>query len=146
MAEVQRKPEHLMIKQVEGPFFILGSAGIFMCTNNEVPETETQVNAFIQTMNISKALSVIQFRSKNPVINNQKLNIYLVSQQEYENPNIIENDNIYLISNTDFIQRRDRKVLLRYQDIMTNTYQKPNAQVQTFKDQHGHDIFMIGVK
>lgn len=29
---------------------------------------------------------------------------------------------------------------------MSNTYQKPNAQVMTFKDNVGHDIIMIGVK
>jgi len=76
----------------------------------------------IKSINISKSLSLVQFRSKHPIIKDQPLNIYLVQEQNYENPNILDNDNIYLVSNADFIQQRDRKVLLRYQELMTRTY------------------------
>ena len=61
------------------------------------------------------------------MIKDQQLNIFLIQESDYENPNIMENDNIYLVSNSGFIQRRDRRVLLRYQEIMTRTYNKPNA-------------------
>lgn len=110
LAEVQKTPDNLQIKLVEN------NLGYFLCTDNQKHETEKDINEFIKSFSISKSLSMVSFRSKHSVIldGEQPLNIYLVSTQNYENPNLINTDNIYLCSNQDFIQKRDRRVLVRY--------------------------------
>ncbi len=89
--------------------------GYFVCTDNLKMQTENAVDKFIGKVPISKSLSVISFTSKNPATpgGSQKLNLYVVSPSDYENPNQISSANIYQVSNKDFISKRDKKVLQR---------------------------------
>jgi len=64
LAEVQKTPQNLQIKLIEG------NLGYFICTENQKNQTEKEVSHYVHQINISKSLSVVNFKSKNPFLSN----------------------------------------------------------------------------
>ena len=59
----------------------------------------------------------MKIQSKAPIVagGTERLNIYSIERDSYENPHIIETDNLYLCANQSFLQKRNSQSLKRYQ-------------------------------
>lgn len=56
---------------------------------------------------------------------------------------MIDTDNLYLCANQNFIQKREKKVLNRYQNLIQESYKNPQPIIKTEDHSKNGKLFLI---
>jgi len=81
---------------------------------------QQKVIEYVSTIPLKIAISIVYLKSQNPIFKNgkDKLEMYVVSQTKFENPDLVNSDDIYSTCTSDFLIKKPLQAVKRYQKML----------------------------
>src|SRR5687767_11713993 len=71
--------------------------------------------------------------------------MYIIRRHNYENPELIDSDDVYNTSTAEFLRAKPKDAIKRYEHVVKQTFKNPGPYLTTYDGETGETVFMFGI-